>query len=125
MSRCAACGSKSVSYGTKNEGFSVGKAVAGTIFFGPVGAVAGTAGKKKGYYHCGACGSDLGYLMLDFTENDIDRALADPAKYESTLIRYKQRYCNIEWQLTSWNRRRIPTLVLFQKSMPEAPKLQA
>lgn len=98
MSRCAACGSKSVSYGTKNEGFSVGKAVAGTIFFGPVSAVAGTAGKKKGYYHCGACGSDLGYLMLDFTENDIDRALADPAKYESTLIRYKQRYCNIEWQ---------------------------
>lgn len=98
MSRCAACGSKSVAYGTKNEGFSVGKAVAGTIFFGPVGAVAGTAGKKKGYYHCGACGSDLGYLMLDFTENDIDRALADPAKYESTLIRYKQRYCNIEWQ---------------------------
>ena len=98
MSRCAACGSKSVSYGTKNEGFSVGKAVAGTIFFGPVGAVAGAAGKKKGYYHCGACGSDLGYLMLDFTENDIDRALADPTKYESTLIRYKQRYCNIEWQ---------------------------
>ncbi len=98
MSRCAACGSKSVAYGTKNEGFSVGKAVAGTIFFGPVGAVAGAAGKKKGYYHCGACGSDLGYLMLDFTENDIDRALANPAKYESTLIRYKQRYCNIEWQ---------------------------
>lgn len=38
--------------------------------------------------------------MLDFTENDIDRALADPAKYESTLIRYKQRYCNIEWNLS-------------------------
>lgn len=37
-------------------------------------------------------------MMLDFTENDIDRALATPAKYESTLIRYKQRYCNIEWQ---------------------------
>lgn len=89
MSRCAACGSKSVSYGTKNEGFSVGKAVAGTIFFGPVGAVAGTAGKKKGYYHCGACGSDLGYCMSNFAEEDINNALADPVKHERTLIRYK------------------------------------
>lgn len=97
MSRCAACGSKSVAYGTKNEGFSVGKAVAGTIFFGPVGAVAGTAGKKTGYYHCGACGSDLGYCMSNFAEEDINNALADPVKHERTLIRYKQRYCNIEW----------------------------
>lgn len=101
MPRCAACGSKSVAYGTKNEGFSVGKAVAGTIFFGPVGAVAGAAGKKKGYYHCGACGADLGYPMLDLTEKDIDKALADPAKNEKWLTRYKQRYCNIEWQPTN------------------------
>lgn len=48
MSRCAACGSKSVAYGTKNEGFSVGKAVAGTIFFGPVGAGSRRSGQKEG-----------------------------------------------------------------------------
>lgn len=101
MPRCAACGSKSVAYGTKSEGFSIGKAVAGTIFFGPVGAVAGAAGKKKGYYHCGACGADMGYPMLDLTEKDIDKALADPAKNEKMLTRYKQRYCNIEWQPTN------------------------
>jgi len=38
------------------KGFSVGKAVAGRLLFGPEGLVAGALGKKKSTYCCGRCG---------------------------------------------------------------------
>ena len=56
--RCPACGSqedwKCVDY--SNKGFSVGKAAAGAILFGPIGIVGGAIGKKKWSYYCRKCG---------------------------------------------------------------------
>lgn len=39
-----------------NDGFSYSKALAGTLVFGSVGAVAGINGKKKVLYRCDKCG---------------------------------------------------------------------
>lgn len=99
--RCAACGSQSVVYDTKNEGFSAGKAIAGTIVFGPMGAVAGMNGKKKGYYNCGACGASLSYCMSDYFQRTIDNALEKPEQNIKQLTRLKMQYPNIEWNPTS------------------------
>ncbi|MEY8392916.1 hypothetical protein AALA98_16490 [Lachnospiraceae bacterium 45-W7] len=38
------------------KGFSVGKAVVGAAFLGPIGLVGGALGKKKQCYCCGKCG---------------------------------------------------------------------
>lgn len=99
--RCAACGSQSVVYDTKNEGFSVGKAVVGTIVFGYVGAVAGINGKKRGYYNCGACGTSLSYCMPDSSKDIIDRAISKPNEHINLLIDLKKKYPNIEWEAPS------------------------
>lgn len=57
-SRCPMCGStlewKKVD--TEKKGFSVGKAAAGAVLFGPIGLVGGALGKKKSTYYCGKCG---------------------------------------------------------------------
>ena len=42
--RCAVCGSPNVVKIEKNDGFSYSKALAGTVVFGTVGAVAGFFG---------------------------------------------------------------------------------
>ncbi len=43
------------------KGFSVGKAAAGAILFGPIGLVGGALGKKKVCYCCGNCGFQYEY----------------------------------------------------------------
>ena len=51
------------STGVYNSGFSAGKAVLGTVFFGPAGAVAGMAGNKKRVYTCSHCGYSKEYKI--------------------------------------------------------------
>lgn len=46
---------------TKKEGFSVGKAVAGNLLFGPIGLLGGALGKSKVVYCCGKCGFQMTY----------------------------------------------------------------
>ncbi len=41
---------------TTKKGFSVGKAVVGGFFLGPIGLLGGALGKKKVWYCCGKCG---------------------------------------------------------------------
>ena len=43
------------------KGFSVGKAAAGAILFGPLGLAGGALGKKKVCYCCGKCGFEHEY----------------------------------------------------------------
>ena len=95
--RCAICGSQQVVMDKKKDGFSVSKAVVGTVILGPVGAVAGVNAKETGMYHCGACGQTLSYPMAETTKNSIDRYLADPEKNTDLLKRLKNKYPNIEW----------------------------
>lgn len=99
--RCANCGSTRVCETTKNEGFSVGKAVAGTILFGPIGAVMGTDGKSKKYYHCSTCGVDMDHLMSDFFATHIDNLLSDPKGNAELLASTQKTYFGIEYNNTS------------------------
>lgn len=56
--KCPYCKSKNVDFMQNNKkGFSVGKAAAGTVLTGGIGAVAGFAGKKgNNQWHCKECG---------------------------------------------------------------------
>lgn len=56
--RCPSCKSVNVQFmGNQRKAFSVGKAVAGGLLTGGVGAVAGFAGKKgQDRWHCTQCG---------------------------------------------------------------------
>ena len=56
--RCPNCGAVTEwkKVGTDNKGFSVGKAVTGGLFFGPIGLVGGAMGKRVDTYFCGKCG---------------------------------------------------------------------
>ena len=57
--KCPHCKSTDVEFMVQQrKGFSVGKAAAGTIMTGGVGALAGFAGKKgKKEWHCKNCGA--------------------------------------------------------------------
>ena len=101
MYRCAACGSSHVVVDTKKEGFSVSKAIAGTVLFGTGGAVMGVNGKEQLYYHCAACGQTLSYPMPEFAKTSIDKYLLEPEKYRYFLEREKKQYPNIEWSADS------------------------
>ena len=56
--KCPKCGSHNIeTMGNDRKGFSVGKAVGGTILAGGVGSLAGFAGKKGKYeVFCKDCG---------------------------------------------------------------------
>jgi len=53
--RCSRCGSSTVEWDKTK--FGMGKAVAGAILLGPLGAFAGLAGKKKIVFTCLKCGN--------------------------------------------------------------------
>lgn len=53
---CPCCGEKWKKVGTSKQGFSVGKAVAGGLLFGPLGVVGGALGKTKVDFYCPKCG---------------------------------------------------------------------
>ncbi len=57
--RCPKCKSKDVVFlNNKKKGFSVGKAIAGGVLTGGIGALAGFVGKKgKDRWHCQNCGN--------------------------------------------------------------------
>lgn len=57
--KCTKCKSTDVQFmDNKRKSFSVGKAVAGTVLTGGIGAIAGFAGKKgKDRWHCRDCGN--------------------------------------------------------------------
>lgn len=57
--KCPRCKSTNLQFaGNYRKGFSVGKAIGGTILAGGTGSIAGFAGKKgkKNHWHCADCG---------------------------------------------------------------------
>ena len=76
--RCAVCGSPNVVKIEKNDGFSYSKALAGTVVFGTVGAVAGINGKKSYAYSCPDCGTTLPQPMDSVTKEKIDLVMTNP-----------------------------------------------
>lgn len=97
--RCSNCGSLKVAEVTQNAGFSYGKALAGQIVFGPVGAVAGINGKKQTFFQCQSCGQSSDHLMDDYFSNYIDSIIK--SGNESQLASMKQSYPGIEWEAES------------------------
>lgn len=76
--RCAVCGSPNVVKIEKNDGFSYSKALAGTVVFGTVCAVAGINGKKSYAYSCPDCGTTLPQPMDSITKEKIDLVMTNP-----------------------------------------------
>ena len=76
--RCAACGSPNVVKHEEKDGFSYKKAIAGTVVFGAIGAVAGIDGKTKEVYNCPDCGASLPEPMDSITQAKIDSVMIAP-----------------------------------------------
>lgn len=96
--RCAMCGSSKIVPETKQEGYNKKKGIWGAVLFGGIGALAGTSGNTVTYYHCGDCGQVLNRTMLPVEKESLERCLASPDIFESSLKSYKERYKNIEWE---------------------------
>ncbi|MBQ9562886.1 MAG: hypothetical protein IJU99_05485, partial [Lachnospiraceae bacterium] len=98
MKRCKYCGSTLIHPDTRHKTFSTGKAVAGAVTFGVVGAAAGFIGKDKNGYSCGACGAFMDAPMEFSTELGIDSAIRDAraGRNYSTYEYFKSQYPNIE-----------------------------
>ena len=96
--RCRFCGSRSLHEDKQHKNFSGGKAVAGAVAFGVVGAAAGFIGKDKDGYRCGACGAfmeaPMMYVMEDMVNSAIEKAKAGESR--SMYDYYKAQYPNIE-----------------------------
>lgn len=96
--RCAMCGSSKIVPETKQEGYNKKKGIWGAALFGVIGALTGTSGNTVTYYHCGDCGAVLNCTMPSFEKESIERCLASPDVFESSLKTYKKQYKNIEWE---------------------------
>lgn len=90
--RCANCGSKKVAPVSQKDGFSIGKAVAGNILFGPAGTVMGINGKETHGYYCSTCGVTSNNLMPDYISNLIDAAVLSGDKSVAS-----DAWWGIEW----------------------------
>ena len=75
--RCEKCGSKNVNQVTEKGGFSYGKAIAGTIVFGEIGAVAGINGKEKTIFKCQDCGHTSNFPMSESVKTAIDLCVSN------------------------------------------------
>lgn len=84
--RCAICASPNVLKNKEKDGFSYKKAIAGTVVFGAIGAVAGIDGKTKEVYSCPDCGNTLPHPMDDITKAKIDYVMMDPDALMPTLF---------------------------------------
>ena len=103
MSRCKFCGSMSLHADEMHKNFSGGKAVAGAVVFGVVGAAAGFIGKQKKGYRCGNCGQFMEQPMDISLSLDIDKAIdAANGKNDFSKFNYYVRsYPAIRNELTA------------------------
>ena len=96
--RCKYCGSKLVHPETQHKTFSTGKAIAGAVTVGVVGAAAGFIGKDKKGYKCGECGAFMEIPMDFMTESSINNAVkkAEEGGDRSLYDYFKGQYPNIQ-----------------------------
>ena len=81
--RCRYCGSSVIHHANEYKDFSVGKAIAGTVVFGPIGAVAGVTGKKISGFRCSQCGEFMERPMETTTEQMVNDAIYNAKKGSS------------------------------------------
>ena len=103
MSRCKFCGSMSLHADEMHKNFSGGKAVAGAVVFGVVGAAAGFIGKQQKGYRCGNCGQFMEQPMDITLSLDVDNAI-DAANRRNDFSKfnyYVRSYPAIRNELTA------------------------
>jgi TolA-binding protein len=98
MMRCQYCGSNIIHPDKEHKTFSAGKAVAGAVTFGVVGAVTGFIGKDIPGYRCGSCGAFMDAPMDAATELSVDNAIRDAESGGSRAMfdYFKSQYGNIQ-----------------------------
>ena len=96
--RCRFCGSTLIHSAHEHKNFSAGKAFAGTIVFGSMGAGAGMLGKDIEGFHCTQCGAFMERPMDTTTEKMVNDAVYNAKKGTSYISYnfYKGQYPNIE-----------------------------
>lgn len=95
--RCPYCGSKMIYPDVNHKHFSTGKAVAGAVAFGMVGAAAGFIGKDTKGYRCSACGAFCAQTMDISTELGINSAVRSAEGGDfSVYNELRKQYPNIE-----------------------------
>jgi TolA-binding protein len=96
--RCKYCGSNIIHPDKEHKTFSAGKAVAGAVTFGVVGAVTGFIGKDIDGYRCGSCGAFMDAPMDFSTELSVDSAIRDAESGGSRAMfdYFKSQYGNIQ-----------------------------
>ena len=90
--RCPHCGSRMIVPAADHKNFSVGKAVAGAVVAGPIGAAAGFIGKDIQGYRCNTCGAFSKTPMNAVDESLINTAV-ERAKNSGDRISY-ERLCS-------------------------------
>lgn len=100
--RCKYCGSNMIHPETRHKTFSTGKAVAGAVTFGVVGAAAGMIGKDIKGYQCGQCGAFMENAMDFSTELSINSAIrdAESGRDRAMYDYFKSQYGNIQANIT-------------------------
>ena len=95
--RCRFCGSQSLTQDTEHKNFSAGKAVAGAVILGPIGAMGGFVGKDKSGYRCAECGAFMESGMDLSTEMSIDSAVheAEITGRTDLLAYFQKQYPNV------------------------------
>lgn len=98
MMRCRFCGSTSIHTAVDHKNFSAGKALAGTVVFGPMGAGAGMMGKEINGFRCTRCGGFMEHPMDPQTERQVNDAIYSARNRKSFISYdfYKNQYPNIE-----------------------------
>ena len=90
--RCPHCGSRMIVPAAVHKNFSVGKAVAGAVVAGPIGAAAGFIGKDIQGYRCNTCGAFSKTPMNAVDESLINTAV-ERAKNSGDRVSY-ERLCS-------------------------------
>ncbi len=95
--RCKYCGSNVIHPDVQHKNFSKGKAVAGAILAGPIGATAGAIGTDIKGYKCGNCGAFMEEPMDLSTEKGIEESIKAAENSEDFALfqYYKKQYPNI------------------------------
>lgn len=96
--RCKFCGSKAIYPYKNHEQADAGRVIAGAIIAGPIGAVAGLAGKNVKGYRCSACGM-FSEQTMDFGEEMLINSAVRSAQNGDTVIyeKYQAKYANLEF----------------------------
>jgi hypothetical protein len=119
--RCQYCGSTTIHPDTQHKQFATGKAVAGAVTFGLVGAAAGFIGKDTHGYSCGACGAFSEKPMDYAAESAIDGAIrdAEAGRSRDLFDYFKKQYPNIQANIPQAAVKASPAPAA-QRAIPEA-----